>query len=260
MPARNVVRRPLGACRVTERTVPTLAQRFRDAVWEAGPEQLTTTETLILLAYADHARGTDTAWVAQSRLVQRCKLRSKGTPSRVLAGLVDKGWLELLSPAHWGNKQSPTYRLLIPTSPSDGEVDDSKPPRSKRQPPRSQTKPPRSVDQSSPSDGAKLPVNRVPLSSEGPSRPSGGDDPPRTASPRGEPSQEQNPADADGPSMTAEEARAQLRALLDGKRSARVSRWAPRHRGEATPNELFTGFPQPDGPVPAETESGGTAA
>lgn len=224
---------------MTERALPTLAQRFRDAIWEAGPDQLSTTEAMILLAYADHARGGDTAWVAQSRLMQRCKLRSKDTPSRVIADLVDKGWLELLSPAQWHNRKSPTYRLCIPTAPMTGEVAGVQSPRSNAKPPRSAAKPPRSVAETSPMSGANLPDDRVPLSSEGPSGPSGGGDLPRTAPPRGNPPEEQNPAAADGPPMAAEEARAQMRQLLADKGRARLSRWSKLRGDAAAPNPAY---------------------
>lgn len=222
---------------VAPKLTQTLAQRFRDAVWEAGPEQLSTTEAMVLLAYADHARGGDVAWVAQSRLMQRCKLRSKDTPSRVVADLVDKGWLELLSPAQWHNRKSPTYRLRIPTSPMSGEIAGVQSPRSNAKPPRSAAKPPRSVAETSPMSGAYLPDDRVPLSSEGPSGPSGGDDLPRTASPRSNPPEDQNPADADGPSMAAEDAREQIRQMLADKGRAKFSRWST-HR-EAAPNPAY---------------------
>ncbi|MEU6202976.1 hypothetical protein ABZ814_05235, partial [Micromonospora musae] len=49
VPARHLGRLRLAAA-VTDRPVQTLAQRFRDAVWEADPEQLSTTEAMILLA------------------------------------------------------------------------------------------------------------------------------------------------------------------------------------------------------------------
>lgn len=225
--------------------VVTLAQRFRDAVWEADASQLSTTEAMILLAYADHARGGDTAWVAQSRLMQRCKVRSKDTPSRVLAGLVAKGWLELLSPGQWRNRQSPTYRLLIPTAPISGEVNRPdqrgssrpQPPRSVAEPPRSLGKAPRSVGQSSPLIGAKLPADRVPLSSEGPSGPSGGEHSSRTAPPHDESTQDLQPTDADGPPMAAEDAREQIRQMLADKGRAKFSRWST-HR-DATPNPAY---------------------
>lgn len=213
---------PKGVRGVTDAKVPTFAQRFRDAVWEAGPEELSTVETLVLLAYADHARGGDCAWVAQSRLIQRCKIRSKGTPSTVLAALAEKGWLVLLSPAQWRNRQSPTYRLVIPTSPSDREVSDGKPPRSKRQPPRSRAEPPRSVPQSSPSDGAKLPVNRVPLSSERPSGLSGGEAT-RPAPPRDAPLDDDPPAPPGPPGAAREAARAA--ALAAKRRDVVISHW-----------------------------------
>jgi len=93
---------------------PTPAQRYRDAVWEATADQLTSTEKLVALAYADHCRnGGDTAWVTYRRLMQRCAIRSMSTVTRVLAALADKGWLQLVGPSP-RHKQSPVYRLTIP--------------------------------------------------------------------------------------------------------------------------------------------------
>lgn len=92
---------------------PTHAQLFADAVWDASADELTTTEALVLLAYAGHARRKDRAWVAYLRLMQQCKIRSASTTTRVLKSLVEKGWLEPVGPAR-SHKQSALYRLIIP--------------------------------------------------------------------------------------------------------------------------------------------------
>lgn len=92
---------------------PTHAQLFADAVWNASEDELSTTEALVLLAYANHARRKDVAWVAYLRLMQQCKIRSRSTVTRVLRDLVRKGWLELVGPAR-SHKQSALYRLIIP--------------------------------------------------------------------------------------------------------------------------------------------------
>lgn len=220
---------------MTDAKVPTLAQRFRDAVWEAGPEDLSPIEALVLLAYADHARGGDTAWVAQSRLIQRCKLGSKGTPTRVLRALVDKGWLVQLTEAQWRNKQSPTYRLVIPTAPMGGEVHDGKPPRSKRQPPRSNAEPPRSVAETAPSDGANRPVSEYPLSSERPSGLSGGEAT-RPAPPRDAPLDDPPPP-AGAPSAAREAALAVARNAK--RRDIVISKWVPRAAADVGPNPSY---------------------
>jgi hypothetical protein len=236
---------------MSERT-PTPAQRFRDNVWDAGPEQLSTAEAMVLLAYADHCRdGGDTAWVAQERLLQRCKLRSKGTPAVLLARLVQMGWLELLDPARWRNKKSPVYRLLPDhprgIAPSHGEVKKRTPPPR----PTGQTAPsaqpdrpvnsaqsPRQVAPTAPSHGANRPVNRTPPSGESPSSDSPRVDAAamlRTATPP----EPQNPDAAGGPLMSAEEAKAQLRALGIGRRRAETSHWKVGTAPVGEPNPLF---------------------
>ncbi|MDG4825675.1 hypothetical protein O7635_27840 [Asanoa sp. WMMD1127] len=214
---------------------PTWAQIFRDAVWEADPDQLSSTEALVLLAYADHLKGGDTAWVAQSRLIQRCKFGSKGTPSRVLATLVAKGWMELLSPAQWANKQSPRYRLRIPTAPMSGAVEAVEPPRSETKAPRSETKAPRSVAQTAPLIGAKLPADEYRPSIEGPSRPSIGESAPRTATPRGALPEDEDPSDSVEPLANAREVALALAAAAK-RRDVVISRWPTKPPADPNPD------------------------
>lgn len=74
--------------------LPTPAQLFTDAVWGAGPDELSGTETLVLLLYARAAkRGADTAWLTQRRIMRECKIVSRETVVRVRRSLVEKGWL-----------------------------------------------------------------------------------------------------------------------------------------------------------------------
>ncbi|MEV6847627.1 helix-turn-helix domain-containing protein [Actinoplanes sp. NPDC051411] len=215
---------------------PTRAQRFRDAVWESGPDDLSPTEALVLLAYADHARGGDSAWVAQSRLMQRCKIRSSSTPSRIVAGLVEKGWLELLARAQWRNRQSPTYRLVIPKTTSLIEVVGAdQPPRSVSKPPRSRVEPPRSAAESSSMSEANHLDDRTPLSSERPSGLSGGEAP-RPAPPRAAlPGEDDPPAPAGPPG--AARAAAFAAALNAKRRDVRISHW--REPPPADPNPQY---------------------
>lgn len=83
---------------------------FVAAVWES--EQLRPLERIVALAYADHAKDSDVAWVTWTRLSQRTGIRSKTALSKATKGLVDAGWLKCVRPAR--QHYSPEYQLLIP--------------------------------------------------------------------------------------------------------------------------------------------------
>ncbi|QXJ25788.1 hypothetical protein AGRA3207_007338 [Actinomadura graeca] len=75
-------------------------QLYQDALWAAGPQQLSITELAVALCYAAHAHQFpyDRAWLTDRRLMQQCKIRSAGTVGRVRRSLVAKGWLTPLQP------------------------------------------------------------------------------------------------------------------------------------------------------------------
>lgn len=104
---------------------PTPAQLWTDAVWAASPDDLTTAERLVALAYGDHAGRGDTAWVVSRRLAQRCGFKSNGTATRVVRALCAKGWLYPVGPAT-RHRQVIVYKLTLPpgTAPLSGTVTD----------------------------------------------------------------------------------------------------------------------------------------
>lgn len=197
--------------------------RFRDAVWEAPLDALTTVERLVLLAYANHAyNGADTAWVVYRRLQQQCGIRSMSTVTRVLASLRKKGWLQLVNPTRQ-RTSSAQYRLTIPdpvapmsgtaVAPMSGAVSGpAVAPMSERVAPM--------VDKSAPMSGADCTDGGHLLSGEESLKtlPAGLSPPGSAPAP---PSDDENPAP-----VTAEAAKAAIRQALAGKRSAKLSRWA----------------------------------
>lgn len=82
---------------------------WSDAVWDSS---LLPLQKLIALAYADHARDGDVAWVTYDRLRKRTGL-SRDAVARHLRALVDAGWLVLVSAA--SQHRSARYRLGIPS-------------------------------------------------------------------------------------------------------------------------------------------------
>ncbi|TDD62773.1 hypothetical protein [Actinomadura rubrisoli] len=76
-------------------------QLYQDALWDAGSDELSTTEMAVALCYANHAHKPpyDRAWLTDRRLMQQCKIRSAGTVGRIRDSLVNKGWLTPLHPA-----------------------------------------------------------------------------------------------------------------------------------------------------------------
>lgn len=193
----------------THAHTPTHAQRYRDAVWET--DQLTTVEKLVALAYADHCRnGTDTAWVAQRRLMQRCGIRSERTVVRVRAQLVEKGWLQQAGPST-RHRQATLYRLTPAetdalSTPVSAEQPVYSVHRSKRQPVHSRRKPMHFATETDVLSTPDRCTSDTPPSRGGPSvRPSPAD---AGAAPDGA------PAPPGTRSPAAEAALAQLRAKL----------------------------------------------
>jgi DNA-binding transcriptional ArsR family regulator len=82
---------------------------WSDAVWDSS---LLPLQKLIALAYADHARDGELAWVTYDRLRERTGL-SRDAVARHLRALVDAGWLVLVSAA--SQHRSARYRLAIPS-------------------------------------------------------------------------------------------------------------------------------------------------
>lgn len=79
---------------------------YTEAVWSSA---LTSTQRLVALAYADHARDTDTAWIAPERLEARTGLGRTAAKTAVRA-LVEAGWLVLVEAAR--QHRAPRYRLV----------------------------------------------------------------------------------------------------------------------------------------------------
>lgn len=94
------------------------ADLFESAVWESA---LSTAEKAVALAFADHARDGDTAWVTYERLMRRCSM-SRDTVARCLRVLLEAGWLVLVRPAK--HHRPALYRLTIPAEQSDGRTAD----------------------------------------------------------------------------------------------------------------------------------------
>lgn len=86
---------------------------WREAVWNSPKSSLKPLQRLIALAYADHARDGEVAWVTYNRLEQRTGL-SRDAVARHLGALVEAGWLVLVSPA--SQHRSARYRLVIPSA------------------------------------------------------------------------------------------------------------------------------------------------
>lgn len=78
------------------------------AVWKSD---LTPTQRLVALCFADHARDRDTAWVSSERLQERTALARTASNGSVRA-LVGFGWLLPLTEPRQGH--TPHYRLVLP--------------------------------------------------------------------------------------------------------------------------------------------------
>jgi biotin operon repressor len=90
---------------------------WSEAVWDSP--SLLPLQKLIALAYADHARDGDVAWVTYDRLRERTGL-SRDAVARHLRTLVEAGWLVLVSAA--SQHRSTRYRLLIPSASTQQSV------------------------------------------------------------------------------------------------------------------------------------------
>jgi hypothetical protein len=227
-------------------------QVYLDAVWDSS--ELTSTQKIAAMCYSNHARAhpdRDRAWVSpRERFMTQTGIRSTETVATVKESLVRAGWLEPAGPLP-RHRQILVYRLALPETGTEiatgtdfrtgssragtGSVAAGSGTEIEPEPVRKSGKPVRKPNGTGAESGPQL---------------SFGEDPPRD-SPKeparrdaaatlraAEPGEEQT-VDAGEPSMTAEEAKAQLSVLLADKRRARTSRWAPRHRGEAVPNPLF---------------------
>lgn len=106
--------------------VPSPARRYRDKVWEST--RLTPIQRLVALCYAEHAYGSDTAWVAQRRLMDRTGIRSFSTATSVVGSLVEAGWLDQVGPQA-RHRQRVVYRLTVPDEtverPTSGQARDA---------------------------------------------------------------------------------------------------------------------------------------
>ncbi|MFN8147291.1 MAG: helix-turn-helix domain-containing protein [Candidatus Nanopelagicales bacterium] len=83
------------------------------AVWASDLKPLA---RLIALAYADHARKGDTAWLTLDRLVEVTGM-SRDAANRNLRRLVDSGWLLLVEQGR--QHRASRYRLIIASSTGD---------------------------------------------------------------------------------------------------------------------------------------------
>lgn len=236
-------------------------QVYVDAVWDS--EQLTSTQKITALCYAKYAnarqwlRCRDRAWVVYSELKKKTGIRSRETIAKVHADLVALGWLEPAGPSP-GHRQRIVYKLALPvetgtdirtgTESGTGTVAPETgtdiapdrygfPPDQYRNPHRTGTESGTrtSVREDSQKDSLTKSSRRADAATL------------RAASANAEPRTADDQAPAE-PVLPAAEAIAQTRALLAGKRQARISRW-PRTRAEDVPNPLFAGFPRPE---PAE--------
>ncbi|WP_432836160.1 helix-turn-helix domain-containing protein [Dactylosporangium sp. CA-092794] len=92
----------------------THAQKYRDAVWDST--ELTSTQKIVALCFANHAKGTDKAWVSYSRIAQQTGIRSPTTISHTLAQLETLGWLAPVGPKV--QRRKVYYRLTTPDAPT----------------------------------------------------------------------------------------------------------------------------------------------
>jgi hypothetical protein len=112
-------RRPAEPVQVPPYT-PTHAQLYRDAVWDSD---LGAQQKVVALCYANHARGTDTAWVGYRRLARQTGIRSHESIALALSRLVAAGWLEPPAGPRVARRKV-LYRLTIPDETATGGVAD----------------------------------------------------------------------------------------------------------------------------------------
>lgn len=137
---------------------PWLRTVWSEAVWASDLRPL---ERLVALAYADHARDSDRAWLTLDRLMERTGL-SRDAANRARLGLVEAGWLVLLGERN--RRKADVYRLVIParasspgggplSSPGDGPLGSASSPRPDASSPPDGPLSSPSPDMSSPPDG-----------------------------------------------------------------------------------------------------------
>lgn len=86
--------------------------RYVRAVWESDLKAL---NRLVCLAYADHARKGDTAWLTLDRLAEVTGM-ARSTAAARLADVVDLGWLVLVEQGR--QHRASRYRLVDPAQQS----------------------------------------------------------------------------------------------------------------------------------------------
>jgi len=86
---------------------------FVRAVWSSTLRPM---PRLVALAYGDHARKGDTAWLTLDRVADVTGM-SRDSAHRNLRILIAAGWLELVEQGR--QHRASRYRLVIPSSPGD---------------------------------------------------------------------------------------------------------------------------------------------
>lgn len=84
------------------------------AVWESDLKAL---NRLVCLAYADHARKGDTAWLTLDRLADVTGM-ARSTAAARLSDVVDLGWLVLVEQGR--QHRASRYRLVDPSNQQSG--------------------------------------------------------------------------------------------------------------------------------------------
>jgi hypothetical protein len=94
------------------------ARWYRDALWAAGADELTTVQLAIGLCYAKFSADGQTAWVVERELMRHCKVRSESTVVKHRGEMVKRGWLSPVGPRE-SHKQVTVYRLTTPENRCD---------------------------------------------------------------------------------------------------------------------------------------------
>jgi hypothetical protein len=82
---------------------------YARAVWDSD---LPTLPRIVALAYADHARSGDVAWIALTRLMAVTGIRNKTSVASAVTRLVADDWLELVEKGR--QHRASRYRLRTP--------------------------------------------------------------------------------------------------------------------------------------------------
>lgn len=124
---------------------------YAEAVWCSAA--LKPVQKLVALAYADHARDGDTAWLSYERLAERTGL-ARSTAAAALRQLVDAGWLVCVERGR--QHRASRYRLELPQQSESRtpEQSDSRTPDSASSPAPDTSSP--AADTSSPAAGPDL--------------------------------------------------------------------------------------------------------